>query len=225
MATEPTVPQPQQTGPPTPVKIAIVLGLLFVFLVGVKGMGDGFKLLGSDVLQSFFSATRNPFVGLAIGILATTLVQSSSVSTSMIVGLVASPENPLPVANAVPMVMGANIGTTVTNTDRVAGPHGTHRDEFRRAFSVATCHDFFNFMAVALLLPARAGHGLSCDAQRRRPSPLMLGGMGGADYESPIKGAISVGLKLRSKWSGRDGRRAAASWARAMRADPVERRC
>ena len=92
-----------------------VVVLLLVFLVGIKGMGDGFKLLGDDALNSFFRATSNPFMGLVVGILATTLVQSSSVSTSMIVGLVASPENALPIANAIPMVMGANTGTTVTN--------------------------------------------------------------------------------------------------------------
>ena len=73
-------------------------------------------MLGRDLLEGFFAATENPFIGLMVGILATTLVQSSSVTTSMIVGLVAAPENPLPLANAVPMVMGANIGTTATNT-------------------------------------------------------------------------------------------------------------
>ena len=129
-----------------------VLVLLFVFLVGIKGMGDGFKLLGEDVLDSFFRATSNPFMGLIVGLLATTLVQSSSVSTAMIVGLVASPENPLPIANAIPMVMGANIGTTVTNTI-VSLAHMGRREEFQRAFSVATCHDFFNFIAVAVFLP------------------------------------------------------------------------
>ena len=97
-------------------RVTTVLLLLFVFLVGVRGLGDGFKLLGKDLLDVFFAATENPFIGLMVGILATTLVQSSSVSTSMIVGLVAAPENPLPVANAIPMIMGANIGTTVTNT-------------------------------------------------------------------------------------------------------------
>ena len=97
-------------------RTATVLFLLFVFLVGVRALGDGFKLLGAGVLESFFLATANPFVGLMVGILATTLVQSSSVTTSMVVGLVAAPENPLPVMNAIPMIMGANIGTTVTNT-------------------------------------------------------------------------------------------------------------
>ena len=133
-------------------RLASILLLLFVFLIGVKGLGDGFKMLGRDLLAGFFTATENPFIGLMVGILTTTLVQSSSVTTSMIVGLVAAPENPLPLANAVPMVMGANIGTTVTNTI-VALAHMGRPEEFRRAFAVATCHDFFNYMSVAILIP------------------------------------------------------------------------
>ena len=126
--------------------------LLFVFLVGVNGLGDGFKALGQGLLDSFFRATENPFMGLMVGLLATTLVQSSSVTTSLIVGLVAAPENPLPIANAIPMVMGANIGTTVTNTI-VSLAHMGRKEEFRRAFAVATCHDFFNYLSVLVLLP------------------------------------------------------------------------
>lgn len=176
----------------SPLRIALtVLVLLFVFLVGIKGMGDGFKLLGRDTLETFFRATSNPFMGLIIGILATTLVQSSSVSTSMIVGLVASPDSALPIANAIPMVMGANIGTTVTNTI-VSLAHMGRRGEFQRAFSVATCHDFFNFMAVAVFLPLEMATGFL-----QRLSGVVvgrIGGLSGADYESPIKGALKAAL-------------------------------
>ncbi len=143
--------------------------LLYVFLVGVNGLSKGFQALGGGLLDSFFSATENPFMGLMVGILATTLVQSSSVSTSLIVALVAAPDNPVPVANAVPMIMGANIGTTVTNT-LVSLGHIGRSDEFRRAFAVATCHDFFNFMAVAVFLRDIFGadlelHSVQTDAE------------------------------------------------------------
>ncbi|UCG86072.1 MAG: Na/Pi symporter [Gemmatimonadota bacterium] len=169
----------------------VVLALLFVFLVGVNGLSDGFKSLGSDLLDSFFKATENPFIGLMVGILATTLVQSSSVTTSMIVGLVAAPVNPLPIANAVPMVMGANIGTTVTNTI-VSMAHMGRKDEFRRAFAVATCHDFFNFMAVAVLLPLELATGY---LQRLATwLATQLTGIGGVEYDSPIKGALKGAL-------------------------------
>jgi sodium-dependent phosphate cotransporter len=158
----------------------------------VNGLGDGFKSLGQDFLESFFQATSNPFTGLMVGILATTLVQSSSVTTSLIVGLVAAPLNPLPIANAVPMVMGANIGTTVTNSV-VSLAHMGRPDEFRRAFSVATCHDFFNYMAVAVLLPLELATGFL----QRSATVLSsyVTGFGGAAYESPVKGALKAGLR------------------------------
>ncbi|MCK5489960.1 MAG: hypothetical protein KAI98_08220, partial [Gemmatimonadetes bacterium] len=60
-------------------RLLTVLGLLFIFLLGVNGLGDAFKSLGGGLLDSFFAATENPFMGLMVGILATTLVQSSSV--------------------------------------------------------------------------------------------------------------------------------------------------
>ena len=172
------------------VRAVVVLALLYVFLVAVNGLGVGFRALGEGVLASFFAATENPFVGLMIGILATTLVQSSSVTTAMIVGLVAAPENPIPVANAVPLIMGANIGTTVTNTI-AALAHMGRKEEFRRAFSVATVHDFFNYLAVLVLLPLELATGY---LQRSAVALTgMLSSVGGSDYDSPIKGVIKAG--------------------------------
>lgn len=171
---------------------ATLLVLLFVFLMGVQGLGDGFRLLGRDLLDAFFTTTENPFMALMVGILATTLVQSSSVTTVMIVGLVAAPENPLPVANAVPMIMGANIGTTVTNTV-VSLAHMGRRDEFFRAFSVATCHDFFNFMTVAVLLPLEITTGYLRRAAVALASTF--GGVSGVTYENPLKKALKAGLE------------------------------
>lgn len=181
------------TGPATPAEhhskraaalagIAVV-ALLFAFLVGIRGLGDGFKLLGGDLLEAFFSATSNPFIALMVGILTTTLVQSSSVTTSMVVGLVAAPENPLPLANAVPMIMGANIGTTATNTI-VSIAHMGRPDEFRRAFAVATCHDAFNFLAVLVLLPLEIVTGFLSKSAAALADRLPS--VGAADFDSPI---------------------------------------
>jgi len=160
-------------------------------MLGVNGLGDGFKALGGGLVESFIAATENPFIGLMVGILATTLVQSSSVSTSLIVGLVAAPENPLPIVNAVPMIMGANIGTTVTNT-LVSLGHIGRAEEFRRAFAVATCHDFFNFIAVAVFLPLEMLTGYL----RKTATALssLLTGFGGVEYESPIKNVLKASL-------------------------------
>lgn len=171
-------------------RIAAAIGLLFVFLVGVNGLGDGFKLLGRDFVESFFRATDNPFIGLIVGILATTLVQSSSVTTSLIVGLVAAPENPLPLANAIPMVMGANIGTSVTNT-LVSLAHIGRKQEFRRAFAAATCHDFFNYLTVLVLLPLELWTGFLQKTATMLTSSFGGGG-GGVDWDSPISGALKA---------------------------------
>ncbi|NQW02741.1 MAG: Na/Pi symporter [Acidobacteria bacterium] len=176
---------------PAFVRALSVLALLFIFLVGVKGLGDGFNLLGRDVLGAFFKATTNPFIGLIVGLLATTLVQSSSVTTTMIVGLVAAPTDPLPIANAVPMIMGANIGTTVTNTI-VSLAHMGRREEFRRAFAVATCHDFFNFITVSILLPIELFTGV---LQRTATAIASnIGHVGGVKYDNPLKEALSLAL-------------------------------
>ena len=172
------------------VRGAFVVALLYVFLVAVNGLGAGFRALGEGALDSFFMATENPFIGLMIGILATTLMQSSSVTTAMIVGLVAAPENPIPIANAVPLIMGANIGTTVTNTIASLA-HMGRKEEFRRAFSVATVHDFFNYLAVFVLLPLELATGY---LQRSAVAMSgMLTGVGGGDYDSPIKNAVKAG--------------------------------
>ncbi len=175
------------------VRVLLVLFLLFLFLLGVNALGDGFKSLGRGLLETFFTATQNPFMGLMVGILATTLVQSSSVTTSLIVGLVAAPVNPLPVANAVPMVMGANIGTTVTNTIVSLG-HMGRKQEFYRAFSVATCHDFFNYIAVLVLLPLELLTGYLRKAATAL-STLLTGMIGGVEYDSPLKGVLKAALQ------------------------------
>ena len=163
--------------------------LLFIFLCGIRGMSTGFEGLGGDVLSTFFRATENPFVALVVGILATTLMQSSSVTTSMVVALVAAPDNPLPIANAIPMIMGANIGTTVTNTVVALG-HMGRPEEFRRAYAAATCHDFFNFIAVAVLLPLEIMTGFL--AKLSHTLAGVVGTGGGGTYSNPLKVAAKA---------------------------------
>ena len=166
-----------------------VLALLLLFLAGIRGLGDGFKLLGGDLLDAFFNATGNPFVALMVGILATTLVQSSSVTTSMVVALVAAPENPLPLTNAVPMIMGANIGTTATNTI-VSIAYMGRPSEFRRAFSVATCHDFFNFLSVLILLPLEIATGILARTAAAVAANIQV--VGGASFDSPFSSMLKA---------------------------------
>ena len=141
----------------TAARLGLALFFLFFFLVGVKALETGISTFGSDFVDQVFSSVASPVAGLAAGVLATVLVQSSSVTTATIVGLVGS--GILPVETAVPMVMGANIGTTVTNTLASLG-HIRQGAYFQRAFAAATIHDYFNLLAVALLLPFEVGFGL-----------------------------------------------------------------
>ena len=141
----------------TVLRLGLALFFLYFFLVGVKSLESGIKSFGSDFVDSVFANVANPIAGLAAGVLATVLVQSSSVTTATIVGLVGS--GILPVETAVPMVMGANIGTTVTNTLASLG-HVRQGAYFHRAFAAATMHDYFNLIAVAILLPLEVAFGL-----------------------------------------------------------------
>lgn len=163
----------------------LVLGLLYLFLVGVSAIEGGINSLGAETQAKLFENVTNPLAGLFVGILGTVLVQSSSVSTATIVGLVAS--GVLPVDTAVPMVMGANIGTTVTNTLASLG-HVRRTEEFRRAFAAATVHDMFNVLAVAVLLPLELVTGFLASTASWLAD--LIGGSRGAKFDSPIKEAV-----------------------------------
>ncbi|MEL6555810.1 MAG: Na/Pi symporter [Cyanobacteria bacterium J06621_11] len=126
-----------------------VIFLVYLLIVAVGMIGTGFKSATGERAEELFAFATNPFLGLIVGTVATALIQSSSTVTSIIVGLVAGG---LPVASAVPMVMGANIGTTITNT-LVSLGHVGDENEFRKAFAAATVHDFFNLLSVVIFLP------------------------------------------------------------------------
>ena len=136
----------------------VVLLSVYVLLVAVGVIGKGFRHVfgGAEGVESLFMFATNPFVGLVLGILATALVQSSSTVTSIIVGLVAGG---MPIAVAIPMVMGANVGTTVTNT-LVSFGHVRRPGEFRNAFAAATVHDFFNLLSILIFLPLELAFGV-----------------------------------------------------------------
>ncbi|MCD8520665.1 MAG: Na/Pi symporter [Saccharospirillaceae bacterium] len=127
----------------------IVVALIYLLLAAVGAIGDGFKLATASNAKELFAFASNPFIALVIGIVATALIQSSSTVTSIIVGMVAGG---LPIDIAIPMIMGANIGTSLTST-LVSLGHVRDGKEFHRAFSAATVHDSFNILAVAILLP------------------------------------------------------------------------
>ncbi|MDR2377124.1 MAG: Na/Pi cotransporter family protein [Treponema sp.] len=90
-----------------------VIGGLCLFLYGMKVMSDGIQHAAGDRLQHFLNLmTKNRFVGILTGIVVTTLVQSSSAVSVMVVSFVNA--GLLSLTQAVGVIMGANIGTTTT---------------------------------------------------------------------------------------------------------------
>ena len=134
-------------------RVAVVFFLLFLFVCSLDLLGSAFKLMGGEAAGKVFSQNKvisNPVAGLMIGVLVTVLLQSSSTSSSLVVAMVAS--SFITVETAVPIIMGANIGTSVTNTI-VAISQIQDGEMFKRSFSAATVHDMFNILTVLILLP------------------------------------------------------------------------
>ena len=171
--------------------LGVVLAL-YLFLVGIKGLSSGIKMLGGDFANQIMTTTSNPFISLLVGILATTLFQSSSTTTSIIVGMVSS--GAVTLSGAIPMIMGANIGTTVTNTIVSMG-HIRRGNEFKRAFSAATHHDIFNVLSVIILLPLEIAFGF-IEKTATGLGTLLFGTISTDEvFQSPIKAAIKWGSK------------------------------
>ena len=149
--------QEKQSGLVFALKILALLAILYVFFFSLELMGASFKLMGKGFAKRMLGTTSNPFVGLFIGVLVTSVVQSSSTVTSLVVGLVGG--GMLSITNAIPIVMGANIGTSITNIIVSLG-HIRNDVEFERAFSASVVHDFFNIVTVAWLLPLQMFFGV-----------------------------------------------------------------
>ena len=176
------------------VRSANLAFMLYLLLVAVSVVSGGFKLSVGEQAKTLFEFASHPIAGLMIGLVATSLIQSSSTVTSIIVGLVAGG---LPVETAIPMVMGANIGTTVTNT-LVSLGHVRCKEEFKRAFASATIHDFFNLLAVAIFLPLEMMFGILEKVSHWLVSPLLNTGdmsMKGFDFIKPITKPVVSAVK------------------------------
>lgn len=161
--------------------LALVL-LLYGFLVSIGMLGKAFKLFSGGFVGDLIQSASNPLVGLFVGLLTTALVQSSSTTTSLVVALVGG--GAMPVSTAIPVVMGANIGTTVTNV-LVSLSHLTRSREFQRAFAASTVHDFFNVFAVLLLFPLQLATGFLGRASEALAELFQQ--VGGLTFASPLK--------------------------------------
>ncbi len=170
----------------------LVLAVI-LFLFSIDLIGASVNVLGQDTVQSILLATDNPFIGLFIGLLAAAIIQSSSTVTAMTVAIVAS--GYLSLQNAIPIVMGANVGTTLTST-LVSLGFVTNKNEFRKAISAGTIHDFFNIIVVILLFPLEYKYGILSNAAIGLTK--LFGGVSGGiqDFSSDIGYSYSLLTEL-----------------------------
>ena len=171
--------------------LLLLLIVLYCFFLSIELLGESFQIFGEGFARKLIQATSNPFVGLFIGILSTAIVQSSSVTTSAVIGLVAG--GVLNPALTVPIIMGANIGTTVTNI-LVSIAHITRKEEFRRAFSGAVVHDLFNILIVLILFPLELATGFLLKLSNFAME--LFAGVGGVKISSPFKLIINPATDL-----------------------------
>jgi len=153
-------------------------------------MIESFKQIGNETARSILSITDNPLISLFTGLLITAIIQSSSTTTSMIVAIVAA--GSMNFENAIPMIMGANIGTTLTST-LISLSFMTKKPDFQRAFSAGVLHDLFNITMVVILFPLeyffKFLSGLAyilSDLLKARSSKLFINGDYNLDLTSPL---------------------------------------
>ena len=90
-----------------------LIGGLGIFLLGMKNMSEGMQAVAGSSLRKMIAAvTNNRFFATIVGVIVTCVVQSSSITTVMVVGFVNS--GVMELSQAIGVIMGANIGTTIT---------------------------------------------------------------------------------------------------------------
>ncbi|CAJ1359901.1 unnamed protein product [Effrenium voratum] len=177
----------------TTLRILGVLLALYCFLFGLDLVGVSLAAFGGKRAGQLFAITDNPIAALMVGILATVMVQSSSTSTSIVVGLVGA--EVLTVERAIPIIMGANVGTAVTN-NLVSMTYLGNRFELERAFSAATAHDIFNILNVLILLPieqisaALSGRGGLLFLMSKGLADAVLGTASNLEFSSPTQAMV-----------------------------------
>lgn len=133
-------------------RITFLIFILLGFLISLKLMSFGFEAFGDQAAKNLiYTYATSPIISLFIGLLATAITQSSSLTSSIVVSLVASGQFNS-IADAVPLIIGANIGTSITSTIVSMG-HIGNKKEFNKAISAATVHDFFNLLITLVIFP------------------------------------------------------------------------
>jgi sodium-dependent phosphate cotransporter len=149
-------------------------------------MPSSLQHLGKGAVQTIIQATSNPFAGLFIGLLITAMIQSSSTTSALAVAMVAS--GSLTIESAVPVIMGANIGTTVTSII-VSLAFINKKKEFKRAVSAGGYHYFFNVLTALVLFPLEYYYGFLSSLS------VLIAGY----FYEPVAGQVSAPLHI---WPG-----------------------
>lgn len=131
-------------------RFALFFLCIYLFLVGIHCLSASFTLFTGPFAQSLFTEIRHPFVGFCVGVLATALMQSSSATNSIAITMVST--QLITLSQVIPIIMGANIGTTVTNSIISLAAIKRYYS-FERAFAASTIHDFFNILTAIILFP------------------------------------------------------------------------
>ena len=143
-------------------QLSVVKGVFYVFLsvafflFCVKLMVASLGGFAGSFQENILSSALDPFIGLFIGLLATAIIQSSSTTSTMVVAMVAT--GTLTIEEAIPVIMGANVGTTLTSTIVALG-FISDKGSFRKAVSAGIIHDFFNILMVLILFPLEYYYG------------------------------------------------------------------
>ena len=171
---------------------ARLLFWLFVFALSIKLIEQSFKTMSSqiDLAALIARSTANPIEAVCIGILITVMAQSSSLTTSILVTMVAT--DLISLHQAIPVIMGANVGTTI-KSNFVATAHVARREEFRLAFSAGTVHDVFNLLTLAIMLPIECVFGVleKLSSFMMIPLTVWYGEGGGEMSKGPFNAVVT----------------------------------
>ncbi len=182
--------QNKESNYPPYVNTLVIVGAILLFLFSILLMTSSIASFGFSLSDYVINTTSNPFIGLFIGLLATALLQSSSTTTTITVAAVAS--GTLSLQAAIPVVLGANIGTTLTSTIVSMG-YITKTHEFRKAVAAGTVHDLFNIVMVLLLFPIEMkyrvlekGSKYLASSLNTRSSESIFSGLGISSFANTI---------------------------------------
>lgn len=129
---------------------------IYIFIIGINGLSEALSIILDDYISTTFLHTilyklENPFFGLLVGIVGTAILQSSSTTSAIIIATVSS--GVLSVRTALPIIIGTNFGTTITNTIVALFQRKKNQDSYEQALAASMLHDFYNLITLSIMFP------------------------------------------------------------------------